>query len=87
MITAENITREQIQKLWQSSQGTGNSHVDADADTMHTCTVALAEHHVQCGAVMCSTLCVADFDAEGTWSARARCAEILNHRQATEGSK
>lgn len=75
MWTAENITDEAIRELRSSTWG------DDDGTLHDLCNVALAEHSVQCGAVMCSTECEAGVDAEATWVARARCAEILNEHK------
>ena len=73
MVTAENLTREQLLRLRDQAIAYGATYLT-------DCNAALAEHSVHCGAVLCSTLCETTFTAEETWAARARCAEILNQR-------
>ena len=67
--TCSGITNEQISALWRKACGPG-SHLLADADTMHLCSVALNYSD--------------DFTRAEQHAARARCAEILNAR-AKEG--
>lgn len=65
MITADNLTDEQIDALWRESVGPG-PHAMADPDTMHMCTVAVNRK--------------GDFSAIEQRAARWGCAEILNAR-------
>jgi len=67
VITASNITDEQIDALWREACGPG-PHQDADADTMHLCVVATNRRGYH--------------KAGEQDEARTHCAAILNARSA-----
>lgn len=81
-LTAETITDDDIEDVYRVASGTGMS--DIDPDTLQLCSAARAEHHADCGAVLCAFECTADFSAEQTWSARAQLAEMINSKRGVE---